>query len=365
MTYLVMDRLSGSSVASLRHLKPHIQVDPNYQRIGDVWPLPRRQLLIDSILRNYDIPKIYFHAFVPGREIEGRLIRYAVIDGRQRLEALWGFLDDEYPLGSDAELPDRDTPSDVATMTFSNMQDRYPDLAKRLLAYEIDVVTVETDDEDVIDDMFLRLNEAAPLNAAEKRNAFGGPVPAVYKALCDRDFFQRRLPFPNGRYRHYDIATKFLYFEDREGVADTKKSYLDRFVRDAAVRQTRGELPIEQWRNGAGQVLDTFEAVFVDADPLLRAVGMSSVYYLVFRQALVEAWQPEITRAKLEDFERARAANRLAAREDESDADYDLLEFDRFTQSPNDAIALRFRRNVLLEFLGHPQPQPSGEDGIA
>jgi len=36
-----------------------IDLDPSYQRRGDLWPLWNKQLLINSILNRYDIPKIY------------------------------------------------------------------------------------------------------------------------------------------------------------------------------------------------------------------------------------------------------------------------------------------------------------------
>lgn len=34
------------------------------------------------------------------------------------------------------------------------------------------------------------------------------------------------------------------------------------------------------------------------------------------------------------------------------EADFDLIEFDRLTQSPNDAAALKFRLGVLNKFIG-------------
>jgi hypothetical protein len=43
-----------------------------------------------------------------------------------------------------------------------------------------------------------------------------------------------------------------------------------------------------------------------------------------------------------------RDANRKKAEEKLADADYDLLEFDRYTQSPNDAGAMKFRLRAIL-----------------
>ena len=42
-----------------------------------------------------------------------------------------------------------------------------------------------------------------------------------------------------------------------------------------------------------------------------------------------------------------RAQNRIDAEKEISAANYELLEFDRFTQSPNDGNALRYRLAVI------------------
>lgn len=40
-----------------------ININPEYQRKGGVWTRQKKQLLIDSILNDYDIPKLYFHYY--------------------------------------------------------------------------------------------------------------------------------------------------------------------------------------------------------------------------------------------------------------------------------------------------------------
>src|SRR4051794_31447606 len=101
--------LTHSGVAYVYAERERILTDPNYQRVSDIWSREKRQLLIDSILNGFDLPKLYFHEFKPMREIEGRRFRYAIIDGKQRLEAIWAFMDGKFPLGDDfIYLPDPD-----------------------------------------------------------------------------------------------------------------------------------------------------------------------------------------------------------------------------------------------------------------
>ena len=59
---------------------------PEYQREKRLWNETDKSNLIDSILKGIDIPKLYFYK-VPGAKI------YEVVDGQQRLWAIWDFYD--------------------------------------------------------------------------------------------------------------------------------------------------------------------------------------------------------------------------------------------------------------------------------
>jgi hypothetical protein len=63
-----------------------------------VWTKSQNQLLIDSLFKDFDIPKIYF------RDVEtaGKRV-YEVIDGQQRLNAIFSFITDGYELPMDAD----------------------------------------------------------------------------------------------------------------------------------------------------------------------------------------------------------------------------------------------------------------------
>jgi hypothetical protein len=63
MSYLSTYSKKNSNILRLIFEQNVIKIDPDYQRNGDVWSIEKRQLLIDSILNDYDIPKLYFHVF--------------------------------------------------------------------------------------------------------------------------------------------------------------------------------------------------------------------------------------------------------------------------------------------------------------
>lgn len=337
--------LRQSTILYLYSDRETIKLNPEYQRMGDIWTLEKRQLLIDSILNGFDVPKIYFHKFTKPLVENGTQLRYAIVDGRQRLDAIWKFIDGDYPLADDFTFLENET-IDAAGLTYKELGAKYPRLKVKFDAYDLSVVAIETDDIEIIEDMFSRLNEAVPLSAAEKRNAFGGPIPQSIRTIARHTFFKKCIPFTNSRYRYFDLAVKFLLFEDKSALVDTKKVYLDRFVKDWRDNQRPKPTKLEKQ---VKDVLGKMVEVFTERDPLLRSVGNVVLYYFLFRTALTEDWLDEVQRKVLIGFEEQRRENRRAAQDDIGKADYDLLEFDRYIQTPNDAYALELRFKILLK----------------
>ena len=222
--------LHNSSVWALYRMRDRVQLDPEYQRLSDIWTLDKRQLLIDTILNGFDVPKIYFHKFHGSLKKGAKTYDFAIIDGKQRLETMWSFLDGKIALADDFKYF-KDSSVDAGGMKYDELGKAYPDLKNQFDTFLLTVISIETDDLEMIEEMFSRLNEAAPLTAPEKRNAYGGPLPIAIKKLAAETFFTKHLPFPNKRYRHFDLATKFLLAEHEKKVVDTKKAYLDSFVK--------------------------------------------------------------------------------------------------------------------------------------
>ena len=82
-----------------------LAVDPEYQR-GPVWTRLQKQYFVDSILRGYHIPLIYLH-FKKGSEVGGLQVgdRLYIIDGQQRVLALYEFSEGSFPLLDPKEHP--------------------------------------------------------------------------------------------------------------------------------------------------------------------------------------------------------------------------------------------------------------------
>ena len=63
MTDFRCSELGDSTVMMMFLEKDKIFLDPPYQRSGDIWNLYKKQLLIDSLINGFDIPKLYLHEY--------------------------------------------------------------------------------------------------------------------------------------------------------------------------------------------------------------------------------------------------------------------------------------------------------------
>ena len=161
------------SIRMLADFKNRINVEAEYQR-GKVWTQPQQALLIDSIMRGFDIPKIFLRKLP-----DGSRFLFDVIDGKQRLTAIWRFVSDKFRLlRTTGPLPGL---GDVGGKTWSGLSGQAKD---KLQFSNITVSMIEDATDDEIRELFLRLQKGEPLRAAEKRNAIAGPV---------RDFVADRL----------------------------------------------------------------------------------------------------------------------------------------------------------------------------
>lgn len=357
MNDFTLGKYLQSSLLVVYSDRDEIQLDPDYQRIGGIWTVEKRQLLIDSLINGYDVPKLYFHEFVPAKKIGSKKYKYAIIDGKQRLQTIWDFIDGALSLADDFELL-RDKTVKAAGLSYKTLASEYPHIKQRFDATVLDIVTIRTDDIELIEDMFSRLNEAVPLNAPEKRNAFGGPIPDAVRKVAKHSFFTANLPFEDKRYRHRELATKFLFLESSGQIANTKKSDLDAFVlafrkAQAEGAKKAGPASVASLVKATEAVLTSMSDAFGTQDSLLRQVGMITLYYHLFR-LIAKEHIGAVKRAHLAQFEKLREKNRNlveAQGEAAKNVDTALLEFDKHSQTPNDAYAIRIRLGILLRYL--------------
>lgn len=329
-----------------RSRRDEIDMDPPYQRRGRLWSLTDKAYLIDSILNGYDIPKFYIADFTWGSSaLNKKKLPYAIIDGKQRFEAVFDFYDGRVLLNDDFVYLANKTLS-LAGLGYKDLIDRYPQVAESFDQYNLTVMTVVASSEEPIDELFVRLNRSKPLTGAEIRNAMQGPAPGIIRRISRHNFFQVCARFQMKRAQDQNAAAKLLQFEYEEDLAETKKSRLDQFVHNAS-RQPKARLELAGRKTV--DILDRMEEIFLPRDILLSSAGQVPIFYWLVRSHTETADQ--YIREFLIKFERARKDNRNLVESNPLDKQIDrrLLEYDQFNRNTNDLVSHRGRIKILEE----------------
>lgn len=247
---------------SVRMREPKIDPRPSYQR-GPVWSKSKKQLLMDSILRQYDIPKIYLRA------VDSPPYKYEVIDGQQRLRAIWEFCQDKFPLPEDCD-PVRG--HEVANKPFSGLPN---DLVDEFQSYELSFVILEDANEEEVEEMFTRLNNGETLTAAEKRNAMHGNMRDFVRELTLHPLFGK-VYFRDTRYAFDQVCAQMTCLELVGGPTDTKAKDLKKMYEDYVRFDKNGNVARKIKR-----VLNFLDTAFADKTPELRKQNIVSLFLLV------------------------------------------------------------------------------------
>jgi hypothetical protein len=261
--------------------RKQLDLSPSYQRRGGLWSGTDKAYLIDSILNGFDIPKLYVADFTwGGSPLNKSKLPYAIIDGKQRFEAIFGFFESEFPLNPDfiyRTQPERN----LAGLRYDQLRIQHPDIAELLDTFPLTVMSVYSDSQELINELFVRLNRNKPLSGAELRNAMTGPASLLIQAIAAHTFFSSTISFSIKRLENQNIAAKLLLFEVSGKPVSTKKNDLDLFVGRPQTKKNRDELELAARR--VIDVLDDMSGEFLARDSLLRSSGDIPVIYWVLR----------------------------------------------------------------------------------
>lgn len=138
-----------------------LKLAAEFQRSA-VWPRPAKAYLIDTILNDRPIPLLFFQR--TGSAQTGRP-SYAVIDGQQRLRAIFDFIDNRFRLTQSSRH------SAYYNKRFSDLTSELQD---RIRNYDLVVQELSGYSDEDIRDMFIRINKyVVQLSPQEMRHAKG------------------------------------------------------------------------------------------------------------------------------------------------------------------------------------------------
>lgn len=126
-----------------------LDLETEYQR-EVIWGKGKKQLLIDSILKDIDIPKIYLAYFAKEQ-------KYECIDGKQRISSILEFYNN--------------TLETIEGGTFDKLSNK-----SDFLKYEFSISIIQEPTDEDISELFYRLNLGEPLNGGEKIHAMRGDM---------------------------------------------------------------------------------------------------------------------------------------------------------------------------------------------
>jgi len=165
---------------------------PEFQREKQLWSVDKKRLLVDSIVQNIDIPKLYFYL--------NEKKEFEVIDGQQRLWAIWDYFGDETYKFKQKHLKfsqlEKDQDTDVKA------------LADTIKEYELQVTVIEDASDDYLRDMFLRLQFGLLLNTGEKLHASTGKMKDFVFGDLAKDQFITNLAIPKRRYAQETLSAQ-------------------------------------------------------------------------------------------------------------------------------------------------------------
>ena len=245
---------------SLNKRKKNINTNPDYQR-PSVWNTRQKQLLIDSILRDYDIPKIYLNKIDKDH--------YDVVDGQQRIRTVWSFYNDEFALLKDSDAVDG---IEVAGKKYSELD---PGISDIIDTYNMDFIILEDKSEDEIREMFLRLQNGTSLKAQEKRNAIPSKMRDFVKHITTHSFFDK-VNFKDSRFTYDLVAAQMCRLGLEKSIVNIKDSDLNKMYWEN--KNFDGE---STEAKNIKRILDYLLKVFPKQSPELTKYNVISLFILI------------------------------------------------------------------------------------
>ena len=167
-----------------------ITFDNAIQR-GYVWDLKRKSLLIESMIIGYPIPAFY------AKRDESKV--FDMLDGKQRSEAICGFLNGEYALTGVAE--------EYEGKYFNDLPEEIQD---DIISYSLTVYYFEDITDEEVNEMFYRLNNGKPLTAIELTRVKTKSFEKIKQLAAHPIFTDALKESQINRYTNEDIVIKAL-----------------------------------------------------------------------------------------------------------------------------------------------------------
>jgi len=255
-------------------------LDPKFQR-RKVWDNTRSSRLIESVLLEVPLPVFYLAENSDGTQ--------EVIDGQQRLNAFFRFLDNAYPLTGLRELP---------SLNGRHFQHLDRAQQKHVRNYPVRTVVFKKEsDESLRFQIFERINTGAmPLNAQELRNCvYRGPYNDLLHDLSRDPDYMAIMGFkgPEKRMKDVEYVLRVAAFYHASYL--NYKPSMERFMNEE----------MKKYRNPTPEEAEKVRGVFKNSVTLIRSLLGKNAFKRYYRGDAKfpnGQWEPKKFNASLFDI---------------------------------------------------------------
>ena len=338
-----------------------LKVNHEYQR-GLRWTELQKKMFIDSIFRGYSIPAFYFHK----REKTAHnfsATHLEIVDGQQRINAIYSFSEGAFSLLDPTKELGSRFPNFVKDDQCPWGGKRYDELPEKLQNkfknQSIVVYEITTDNENLIRDLFIRLQGGTPLTPQDRRDSWPGNFTEYVLRVGGKSRVEKWYGFPlfkditkvgSESRRRQLVAQIFMLFwssRNKNRFCDIKSSNIDDFYHsqvgfdDKSTDAKRFE-----------QICQKLEGALTGKPKI--PVGHLLIHLFLLTDALMEefagGWEANLASSLFEFDERRKAtAKEVRNRIKPKDERY-YSEYGRFTQTrSDDGVSIRRRHAFFTE----------------
>ena len=181
------------------------------QRQSAQWDNEQQSLLIHSMLANFPVPAVYVHK-TESIEVDAKgkhSYTYSVLDGKQRMTTVFSFINGEYALSED--IPDveiEDVTYEIAGKYFEDLDE---DVQQEILRFRFNIQAFEDVTDEMIEDIFFRLNNSTPLTKSQKARPLMGVENSIFiNDILAGTFFTEKCTFSKMQLKRSDDMCTLL-----------------------------------------------------------------------------------------------------------------------------------------------------------
>lgn len=266
---------SVKNLKSMHDDKHTLQMDHVIQRQNQQWEgdCLKKSLLIHSILANYPVPPLYCLK----EPLNEKDFSYSILDGKQRLCTVFDFLDGKYPL--DVETPSvaiDDVTYELGGKYFTDLD---MECQQELLRFKFTIYGFEDASDDLIEEVFYRLNNGTVLSKPQKAMPLCGVQNAKFiKSILADKFFSEICQFSALQRRKSDdmctLLQAMMLLDSRHMGYEYTSISADETMRYASFIKNNYS---EEQKERVFDIVDYLEKAFPGSNKMLKKINIPIV----------------------------------------------------------------------------------------